>query len=343
MHAPIDTIKALALASVGILGCMPTDVDFMPPTDIDEDCDMLNANIIVRSANDARSLPQKCFMVAGDVEVIGSDLGDLGPLIYLRQANTLRIKDNPVLHTLAGLDRVKVIEHVEIDNNPMLTDVSGLGRTDTVTRVTISKNPQLASLEGLRSLREVGAGGVSLRDNGGPRNLQELEALERIEGSLRIEGNGGMTDLRTARALDSVGEVVIIGNRTLNSVGLEVTTVNGDLTISDNESLATFAGFSRTTGITGDLTVERNAALTDLRGFSASFNTIGKNLKIDGNAVLADVYDMAVNLISVGGSLIVTNNILLSACRAEDFDFYLEDIGGLIDIGDNSAAWDPCH
>ena len=60
------------------------------------------------------------------------------------------------------------------------------------------------------------------------------------------------------------------------------------------------------------------------------------------NNLLADVYDLE-NLYSVGGSLILTYNPLLSICRAEDLDEFIEQVGADVDIGDNSADYDPCY
>jgi hypothetical protein len=342
MRAPIESIKALTLAAAGLIGCMPTDVGYMPPSDIDADCQTVEANVIVRSASDARSLPLKCFTVSGDVDVVGTDLADLEPLVYLRQVNVLRIKDNPQLHSLAGLDQVKVLEHLEIDNNPMLGEVVGLDRTDTIARVTITKNPQLDSLAGLRSLQQVGAGGLWIGDNGGLASLQELERLERVEGVFRIEKNRALRDLQTFRRLDSVGDLVISENTGLRSLKLNVSAVQGEVRISDNPDLGSFEGFGDLQSVGGNLTIERNTVLSVTNGFTAKFRTVGGNLSIDGNVALTDIYDLAVSLYAVGGSVIATNNTSLSVCRAEALDYYIEEIGGLIDIGDNGAEWDPC-
>jgi hypothetical protein len=340
---PTIHLPAIAIAAVGLFGCMPTDVGYQQPTDIDEDCETLNANIIVRSASDARSLPQKCFTVSGDVEVVGSDLADLEPLYFLRQANVLRVKDNPQLLSFAGLDRVKVLQHVEIDNNPMLGDVYGLDRTDTVARVTISKNPYLVSLAGLRSLREVGTGGLSIRDNGALEGLQDLETLERVEGSFRVENNSGLTNLQTVRRIESAGELVVAGNTGLRALQLNVVSVQGEVRIADNPDMTELKAFGDLQTVGGNLSIERNKALQNLNGFTATFNNVGGNLSVEGNTTLTDIYELAVNLYSVGGSVIAINNTSLSGCRADDLDVYIEEIGGLIDIGDNGTAWDPCH
>lgn len=342
MRAFHDHSIAVVFAALALAGCMPTDVGFMPPTDIDEDCQTLNANIIVRSASDARSLPQRCFTVAGDVEVYGSDLTDLEPLVYLRQANVLRIKDNPQLRSLAGLDRVQVLQHLEIDNNPMLADVSGLGRTDTVPRISILKNPQLVSLEGLRSLREVGAGGIRIQGNSGLDGLTDFEALERIEGPLIIAANTGLTSLQTFRRLDSVGQLEVTGNTGLRKLGFNVVSVGGDILISDNRDMTEIAGFGDLETVSGSLKIERNDALTITNGFTPKFRSVGRDLVITDNPALTDIYDIAANLYSVGGSVIATNNVALSECRADDLDL-IEEVGNFLDIGANGSFFDPCH
>lgn len=343
MRSAIESSKALAFVALTLVGCMPTDVGFSPPSDIDEDCPTLTTTKIVRSASDARSLPQKCFMVSGDVEVVGSDLFDLTPLIYLRQVNVLRIKDNPELRTLDGLDRVKVMDHIEIDNNPMLEDILGLDRTEAVTRVTITKNPQLRNLAGLRSLQKVGAGGFWLGDNANLEGVQDLERLERIEGPFRIERNGALASLETYRSIDSVGDLLILANTGLRSLGINVAHVDGDIRIEDNSDLLAFDGFSDLQTVGKNFSIKRNRALQKTNGFTATFNAVGSNLTIDSNVALTDIYDLAVNLITVGGSVIATNNTSLSICRAEDLNEYIEEIGNLIDIGDNGAEFDPCH
>jgi hypothetical protein len=343
MRASIASIFALVSAAAGVAGCMPTDVGFTPPTDVDGDCQVLNTAVIVHSASDARSLPQKCFVVAGEVSVVGTDLTDLEALAFLRQAKILRIRDNEQLRSLSGLDQVKVTDTLEIDNNPMLEDLNGLDRTDVVARVTINKNSSLIDLGGLRSLREVGAGGLLIGANDNLDNLDQLETLERIEGAFKIERNGSLRDLATYRRLESVGELVISQNRGLPELRLNVAAVQRNILITDNSELLKLSAFSDLQTVGGNVIIERNQTLGVLNGFTAKFRTVGGNLSIDGNVSLTDIYELAVNLYAVGGSVIATNNTSLSRCRAEDLDYYIEEIGGLIDIGDNGAEWDPCH
>jgi hypothetical protein len=342
MRAPIASITALVFAA-GVSGCMPTDVGFTPPSDVDADCQVMNANIIVRSASDARSLPQKCFMVAGEVTVVETDLTDLQPLVFLRQAKLLRIKDNGQLRSLSGLDQVKVIDYLDVDNNPMLEDLNGLERTDVIGRVNINRNASLVDMSGLRSLREVGQGGLTIGANDILDSLDDLETLERIQGPLRIEKNGSLRDLATYRRLESVGDLVIAGNRGLPELKINVAAVQRNIHIIDNSELLKFSAFSDLQTVGGDLTIERNTVLGVTNGFTAKFRTVGGTLSIDGNPTLTDIYELAVNLYAVGGSVIATNNVSLSRCRAEDLDYYIEEIGGLIDIGDNGVEWDPCH
>lgn len=351
MRPRFELIHALHIAAaglVGLFGCMPTDVNYMASADVSGDCQTLSGDTRISSANDARSLPQSCFKVPGTLEIRTADLLDLQPFKYLREVNNLVVQDNAQLRTMAGLDHVRVVKRIQIDNNPLLEEVVGLEGTEVLEHLTITKNPLVISLAGLRQLKQVGIAGMELRENGGPADMQDFESLGRIDGSLQIRDNSGMRSLHNTRPLDAVGDLVITGNRTLERLKLEVTAINGSLTVSYNEALTVFDGFRRLATMTGDLTVEQNAALVDLEGFSASITAIGRNVKIDYNPVLADVYDLAVNLISIGGSVTVTNNILLSACRAEAFTLadedggFLEQVGGLIDVGDNSAEWLPC-
>jgi hypothetical protein len=347
MRPRIEPLHALLIAAAGMLGCMPTDVDYTANADVSGDCPTL-ADTRISSATAARNLPQSCFKVAGTLEIRSPDLLDLEAFQYLREVNNLVVQDNAQLRSMAGLDHVRVIQRVQIDNNALLEDVVGLEGTETLEQLTITKNPLLRSISGLRQLKQVGASGAEFRENGGPVDLQELESLNRVEGSLQIRDNTGMQTLKTGRPLDAVGDLIITGNRSVEKVGFETTAINGSLTIGHNEALSIFDGFRNLTTLSGDMTIEQNAALIDFEGFSASFTAIGRNLKVDNNPVLDDVYDLAINLISIGGSVTVTNNILLSACRAEDFTVvdedggFLEQVGGLIDIGDNSAVWDPC-
>jgi len=343
MRLPIAFIHVLVLVALGMPACMPTDVDYMPPPDIDGDSQMLSGDIIIRSQSDARSLPKRPFSVAGDVEVVNSDLTDLEPLAYLRQANVLRIQGNRELQTMAGLDRVRVVEHVHIDDNELLGDVLGLDKTELVTRVMISKNPRLLSLEGLRSVKRIGGGGLTISDNESLEQIRDLEALERIEGPLRIERNSGLLNLETARKIESVVDVVVTNNNGLISLKLDVGTVANDVVITDNRDLGTFAAFGSLASIGRDLTIQNNPGLTIIDGFTASFQTIGRTLKIENNDALTDAYLLSINLFSVGGSVIVVGNNILSDCRAQDFDLLVDTIGGFIDIGDNSPEYDPCY
>ena len=320
MRASNHALRAFAILTIlGVPGCMPTEVDYMPSSDVQGDCITKNENLRIRSATDARSLPEQCFSVNGTVEVLDSDLTDLEALRYLRRANGLVIKDNPQLLSLAGLDHVSVSKEIWVASNPELGDLDGLDGTEEVAEVKIERNPALVTIAGLRSLRVVGDGGLTVVDNGGLTDLAELDRLERV-GRLKVSNNRGMTALK-----------------------LKVHAVAGDVEVSDNPDLNQIAGFANLETVGGNFLLERNTSLGVTNGFTAKFRTVGGNLSIDGNPSLTDIYELAVNLYAVGGSVIATNNTSLSQCRAEDLDFYLEEIGGLIDIGDNGVEWDPCH
>lgn len=322
MHKHLETPWRWAAVSslLAAAGCMPTDVDFSQNSDIDADCETIIADLTVASAADARALPQKCFNVTGSISVLGSDLSDLESLRFLRGVDILRIEGNQGLATTDGLSRVKVAKSLIVRGNASLREVVGLDSSTKIGSVTIEGNEALDDLDSLALLQDVD-NDLVIRENGALGDLKFLSELGTVGGDFRVEGNTNLKRLGFNR----------------------LTGVTGDFTISDNRNLVETGGLGQLQTVGLNYRIERNPSLAIINGHTNSLERVGGELVVQDNATLSDVFDLAFNLYQVSGSVTVINNPALSQCRADDFEEYIEIIGGDLDVGDNGLEWDPCH
>jgi hypothetical protein len=144
-------------------------------------------------------------------------------------------------------------------------------------------------------------------------NLNSLNVLTVIEGSLIIAGNNLLTSLSGLNNLTSIGGNLEIGygfyggNPALISVtGLEsLNTIEGSLFITYNDALTSLTGLENLTSIGGSMTIGDDVALISLAGLE-SLTSIGSGLYI-GNTSLTSLTGLE-NLISLGGYITLSGN-----------------------------------
>ncbi|MFK7921152.1 MAG: T9SS type A sorting domain-containing protein [Bacteroidia bacterium] len=91
-------------------------------------------------------------IVPGTVHINGSDITDLTPLLKLKSAGNLRIR-NTRLSNLAGLDSLKSIGgKLEIEDNNDLTNIDALSNLESINKLEMSGNRNLTNLDGLGGL-----------------------------------------------------------------------------------------------------------------------------------------------------------------------------------------------
>jgi len=126
----------------------------------------------------------------------------------------------------------------------------------------------------------------------------------------------------------------------------EVTSIGGDLLISDNDSLVSVSGLGNLTSVGGTLALGRigywltnffgNPVLTNLTGFE-NVASIGGDLHILGNDEMASISGIG-NVTSIGGSLWIASNNSLGICDIESICNYLENPNGEIEIYGNATG-----
>ena len=163
-------------------------------------------------------------------------------------------------------------------------------------------------------------------------NLNGLNVLTSIEGSLEIDYCTALTNFEGLNNLTSIGgDLIIMTNGSLTNLsGLEgLLTIGGSLKILANGSLISLNGCNNLNFIGGDLhIVSNNDTIRNLLGLE-SLITIGNNVYISSNWELMNFIGLN-NLDSIGGDLIIQNNHnLVSLTGLEG----LTSIGGSLLIG----------
>jgi len=141
-------------------------------------------------------------------------------------------------------------------------------------------------------------------------NLDGLQSLESIGGTIQITNNALLTNLYGLGSLTSVGVTFSIDNNAaLENLGLgSLASVVGNLVISNNDALTNTAGTGSLISVGGALEIANNDVLTDLDGLDLS--SVGGDFIIQGNAALTNL-DGLESLSSIGGNLQINNNALL--------------------------------
>ena len=136
---------------------------------------------------------QNCTVIDGDLTIRNNDIQDLSRLSNIQQVDSLRVLATGNLKDLTGLDALT-----------------------TVTQcVVIQENVALSSLKGLEKLSVIGGEknvgaqcvfgpGLFLNWNGVLTDVDGLKNLSSIAGSLYVDNNDSLRDVRGLAALDNV-------------------------------------------------------------------------------------------------------------------------------------------
>jgi hypothetical protein len=144
-------------------------------------------------------------------------------------------------------------------------DLARYAGCEAVTGDLIVTGTDLSDLQALERVRSV-SGTLAISENPYLDDLRGLGRLERV-GRLTIEGNADLDDLSGLTSLTEASSLIIRGNPELTSLrGLEGLRHTEQLVLADN-------GLYRTTGVENlrevrQLAIVGNARLHDLRGFA---------------------------------------------------------------------------
>jgi len=139
--------------------------------------------------------------------------------------------------------------------------------------VTIGYDGYLTDITNLNGLNMVTAiyGSLHINTNENLGDLSGLNALESIGGDFIVENNDGITNLSGLDALESIGgDLYVVENDNLTSfTGMEsLTTISGLLEMGHNLTFSSFSGLSALTYVGG---IEMNYVhqLQNMQGFSS--------------------------------------------------------------------------
>ena len=190
----------------------------------------------------------------------------------------------------------------------------------------------------------------------GITDLDGLNGITSIAGTLNIKGCPNLTDITGLSTLTTGGEIDFEGCTSLTSLdGLQnLTTLTDDLEFSNMDALVDITDLSNLTTLGGELYFKECAALTNLEGLEGltsvgtsvtiddcdalvsleglnNITSIGTFLRIEFNEKLDDLTALS-NLTSVGTSVYILDNPNLSSLDGLD---NITSIGLNLDIYDN--------
>ena len=244
---------------VGLVGC---GEDSVSPV-------VFERGFVVETRGDIEALRERGgreYVIAGDLQIVGSELVTLAGLEGLRRVEgSVEIWFNDRLESLVGLEGLESVgEGLGPSTAPLPIPAAGKV-AHAVEGLLIFENKSLRSLNGLENLAFVG-GGLSIVNNASLVSLVDLEQLVEIEGSLEIWFNDALGSLEGLHRLARVRDFLeVSGNGVLESLdGLRgVGYVGADLIISNNgllpEGMArAFAERMVAEGFAGGMVIEGN-------------------------------------------------------------------------------------
>ncbi len=152
----------------------------------------------------------------------------------------LIIQINQGLTTIDAFQKLKAIGSLFLLGNSSLKDMAGLSNVEKVEGLVFISSNGLETLEGLQSLTSVGSD-FEILVSRELQSIKQLEQLEIIEGSLRINGANNLSDFSGLGALKKVKSIEIKGTSIYDLKGLD--SLEGedvDFLIEENENLKSF-------------------------------------------------------------------------------------------------------
>lgn len=197
-----------------------------------------------------------------------------------------------------------------------ITDLSPLTQLLIIKGSLVIVNTQITTLTGLHKLLETG--NLIIGKNNKLTSLIKLEVLEKIHGTLHIDGNSLLTDLTGLEQIVQIGDSLggylqISVNKSLKSVeGLNnLQIIPENMNISYNDSLSSLEALSSVKYIGQSLVIRKNNSLESLMGLDA-IAYVGQSVSIENNESLASLKHLG-NFDTIQFHLIVSDNPSLTS------------------------------
>ncbi|NCA85084.1 MAG: T9SS type A sorting domain-containing protein [Clostridia bacterium] len=192
-----------------------------------------------------------------------------------------------------------------------INNLYGLSVLTEIGGELLVDSTQLTDLQGLNSLTNIGAD-LQIARNGFLDHLNGLDALTEISGTVFVSFSGVKNFLGMPE-IASIGGLEIYYTGTESFDGLQgITSINGNLNLSNGHYLKSLTGLENVESINGDLQI----FLTGLKSLSGLDN-------IDPNSI---------------GNLSIYMNDSLSECEVESICNYLAEPGGSFNIHNNATG-----
>ncbi len=170
-------------------------------------------------------------------------------------------------------------------------------------------------------------GSLSIKDNSSLVSISGLNNLTVIGEELSIKRNDVLIinkeeEFEAFTKLSSLGSLSVQDNPNLEELGnlSGINSIEGNIDILGNDNLNDLSGLGNITTVGGYLNLEGNSFLTDLTGLS-SIRTIGGYLKIEYNSELKKLTGLS-SIRTIGGNLEIFNNYKLESIAAlEELDY----------------------
>ncbi|WP_430409380.1 hypothetical protein [Kordia sp.] len=178
----------------------------------------------------------------GNLEINSlADLEDPAIQGYKTINGNLIIRNTDDIEDLRAFENLEAINgRLYILNNDNLKSLQGLENITELNLLVIKDNPELISLVGIDNLASI-SDTLSIENNDSLETLSSLNNLTTIGNQFSLFFNLTLTNLNGLENLQSVPQVLILGNDNLETIdGLDGITFSNHIGISLNESLTDY-------------------------------------------------------------------------------------------------------
>jgi hypothetical protein len=239
-------------------------------------------------------------------------LNNLSNLTYVGNGITLQYNLN--LSSISGLGSITsfdIYSAISIFGNK-LNNLNGLEWAQNIYDVTIEDEDYIVNLQGLNNIQQIN-GTLAITGCNLLQNISALNLLTSV-GSLYFDSNPVLTSLNGLQNLGMIGGTFYFKRNHLvpNFQGLNnVTSISGGLVVLENNGLTSFSGLNGVTSLAGRCEIYSNNALNNLTGLGL-LSSIGGYLSITYNPNLISIAALS-NLVSINGKLELISNGQLSS------------------------------
>lgn len=223
----------------------------------------------------------------------------------LNISNNQVLKSIPIFEDFNSLNSFFSSDNLSISDNPVLGKLEGFNSLIDADKLTISRNG-ITSIDGFGSLI---SSNIEIEEN---ENLLSISAFDALKnGYLRINSNSNLISFPSFNSLESAGFISLKENNSLTKLEAfgNLKSIDGDLLITENESLQMIIGFESVDSIKRELLIRLNTALEEVSAFK-NLVYVDNNLQLVENVNLQRV-DGFQKLEKIGGRYVVKGNNIL--------------------------------